>query len=442
MNAREDEKNMRDTERGDRILELLGRLPPVEKSKGFHERFWRRFELEKISAVPPVHAPSLLTSRMLILGLGLGGLCLALGLGLAFFVPDRPSALLIQGEVSLQGRVDSPDSLATGEPLRPGDEIMTGPSGWVILELGKGYRVKVQPDSLLRIEHLKPHFFPGRTAFQLLRGEVLFKIGLGAGEGYPLDVFTENALVAAVGTEFAVRAPTPKVPASLVTVLQGKVRVGPVGEGEIDRQSLVSVDSGYEIFVSRGIKSLTPIKIIEERRRMLEELFQFGKRNQAILLLSFSPDRVNELLAPCAIYIHLEYETGDFTAIKDIVARMGEAAREGDSEGELRLLRGFEKFVEGATELDPVSVSLFVGAYYAHLRRYDEAVSTFEDTARDHPSSSYRSLALLAAAKIYHEGLRNDARALELVMEVLREYPQSLETVEAQSFLGLLQSAP
>ncbi len=441
MNDRESEK-MGDAQRGDRILKLLGELPPVEKSGGFHERFWKRFEVEKISARPSISAPSLLASKAVILALVLAGSCLALGLGLGIFIPERPSALLIQGEVSLEGRAESPGALARGEALRPGDEIMTGPSGWAIFELGKGYRVKVQANSLLRVEHLKTRFLPGRTIFRLSRGEVLFKIGLGAGKGYPLDVFTENALVAAVGTEFAVQAPSPGVPESLVTVLQGRVRVGPAGEGEIDRKSLVSVDSGYEISVSREIESLTPRKIIEDRRRMLDELFQFGKKNQAILLLSLSPNRVNELLAPCAIYIHLESETGDFTAVKDIVTRMGEAARQGDSEGELRLLQRFERLAKGEAELDPVSVSLFVGAYYAHLRRHDEAVNTFEGVARDYPLSSYRSLALLAAAKIYHEGLRNDDRALALVMEILRAYPQSLETVEAESLLGLLRPAP
>ena len=82
---------------------------------------------------------------------------------------------------------------------------------------------------------------------------------------------------------------------------------------------------------------------------------------------------------------------------------------------------------------------LYAGAYYYFLKKYDDSVRVFEDVIKQYSKSSLRSLALMAAAKIYHEHSNNSERALELTDIILEEYPKSCEAKPAQALQDKIQ---
>ena len=178
---------------------------------------------------------------------------------------------------------------------------------------------------------------------------------------------------------------------------------------------------------------------MDERRQELKDLFQVAKKNQLILLISMSENRVNELLEPALLYFIVENDREDLKQIPIVMAQIGKALQSGDIIQQEKAIGNLEQAIRNQKELDQVSGLLYAGAYYYFLQKYDESVRVFEDVIKQYPKSSLRSLALMAAAKIYDENLNNPERALELTEEIIANHPKSYEAKPAEMLRDEIQ---
>ena len=412
----------------DRMVDQAGE---EEFPQGFDARFWNRFEREKDSAIPF----SVTSNPIPMVPVMAGGMGIVLILAFfGFFIfqtPDEPFVNLIQGNVSRAQKGSDLVTLSKGTQLKTGDQIVTGLSDWAILELPDHYQVKIESNSSLTINQLKKKWF-GKSVFHLSKGQVL--VSIGSQKPYPFEVKTPNAYARAIGTQFAVQVSSFVKPVSWVGILEGKVEVGKLGS-----DLSIPVTAGNEIYISEEITKPTEREMMDERRQELKDLFQFAKKNQLILLISMSENRVNELLEPALLYFIVENDREDLKQIPIVMSQLGKALKSGDILQQEKAIGNLEQAIRNQKELDQVSGLLYAGAYYYFLQKYNDSVRVFEDVIKQYPKSSLRSLALMAAAKIYDENLNNPERALELTDTILKEYPKSYEAKPAEMLRDEIQ---
>ena len=302
----------------DRMVDQAGE---EEFPQGFDARFWNRFEREKDSATPF----SVTSNPIPMVPVMAGGMGIVLILAFfGFFIfqtPDEPFVNLIQGNVSRAQKGSDLVTLSKGTQLKTGDQIVTGLSDWAILELPDHYQVKIESNSSLTINQLKKKWF-GKSVFHLSKGQVL--VSIGSQKPYPFEVKTPNAYARAIGTQFAVQVSSFVKPVSWVGILEGKVEVGKLqkkGTGYDANLSPFStlVTAGNEIYISEEITKPTEREMMDQKREELKELFQFARRNQLILLISMSDNRINELLEPCLLYLTIDMDNQELKPVQSTI---------------------------------------------------------------------------------------------------------------------------
>lgn len=398
----------------------------AEPRAGFDERFWTKFTLREKSLAAKRGV------KRFVPALALSGVVLAVLVFARIGIEERPVVGIRHGQPALERNGEEDRApLQAKTRLKRGDRVTTGPADWIVLEYPDGYRVKVGPRTTFSVEQLKPRFFGGATVFRVARGEMLVSIGDG-GEGrrYPIEVRTENAVAKATGTQFMVQAPAMGARTfSRISVLQGTVQVARIVPRTSEIPVSIPVRQGEEVRVAPQeiASALVVHKILDDEMERMRELFQFGQRNQFLLFIGPGPERVNELLEPCLVYMHIDDANPNLSKFKSIGEEMRAAVHLSDRRAQEKAIRKFEDLFASQTEVDPVAGALFTGAYYYSLGFHEDAVRVFERVAANYRSSSYRSLALAAAAKIYREKLGNATRADELTSEILQKYPESPE---------------
>lgn len=427
MNRESDE-----TQKLERLGKILGRVAQETPSGDFDRRFWARFET---LGPTPLRQPSL-PARLVFHPKFLGTLA-TISLMAVFFVfaLDQPHMDVAQGKIERTNQKGIAASIEHGEHLRKGDTIRTDKAEWAILELKNGYRFKMHPGTELKVLELKPVFRPGQTVFHLVRGEVFISIGDEGERKYPIKVITPNAFAAATGTQFSVSHEPSSRKRSVIRVIKGAVEAGCSLIEEKEAIASVSVHKGHELVVKDRDWPLKPYLIPSRTLAKLKELFQFSKADQAILIISMSSKRVSELLEPCALYLRYTSGSRDLEPINAIVKEIQAASRDDDSARHFEAARDLEAMTLKQNTIDRVPVLLFIGAYYSYIDRHEEAARVFETVASRYTDSSFRSVALLAAARIYSEKLRETQKAHTLAKIALSEYPYSYEKAGARAII-------
>lgn len=396
---------------------MLRGLSRQELGPDFDERFWKRFKAET--------APR---SGFLWPALGAAAVSAALFLAAAPIFVERPSLEIVQGHALIQTEPNAAVQPARLKNLlNKGNRIQTDQESWVILEFQDGYQIKLNPGSELWVKDLKSRLLPGKTVFYLNRGQTLVSIGGPGHRRYPMEIVTPNAFARAMGTQFLVSAPTPQNQDSKISVLNGVVRVGRRVSRQTQENTL-SVDAGREAQVSEECKDLRVWQIAERSMRELEELFQFSRQNQAILLIGMGPNRFRELLRPCAIYLRIQSKDESVSSLAEIAREIQDAVESGDKKKHLNSVERLEEAIEKQNELSHVPILLFTGAYYAYLDRYPDAARIFGYVSLQYPDSEYASLALMAEASILRQKLNDPGKAEALLKEILTRYPNSPES--------------
>lgn len=410
-----------DPKKLDNFGKWLGNVPQEPLAKDFDQKFWKRFEAEKNLPLKPA-------------GLSLAptafGAVLVCGLAIAFyFFGLRPEKPFI--ELASQG--------ASGQILNPGDTLKTKPNDWMIIHLKGKYFVKLLPNSELVVKQLKNPlgFLKTKTILELKKGDVL--VSIDKRSHYPLQIQTMRAFAMAKGTQFMVSAPTATKPFSWVGVLNGKVLVGKIGSESDSAVTPVLIEKRHKTSVYEDSKTLNSEILPDSTADDLEEMFQFSRKNQAILILSPGSGRIAELLKPVPLYIRLEKNNPNLKELETALKSLPLALHGKNRQIQMLWAKDFEKAVRGQSEVERLPLLLFLGAYYASLNEPDLALSIFENLPKDHPSKMYDSLALFAAAKIYEKkGILEKSQ--ELSRKILSDYPSSPEARDAARLLKLTEN--
>jgi len=411
----------------EKLFDMLKTIPTEDRAADHREKFLEKMDVKWAKGIPP--APSFAVAPALTLAcILLIGSFLYIGVGT---LRDEPHAALLNGNVYIQ-RGETRTPLANKDHLKSGDRIITGAKDWIILELMGKYQIKIDPNSEVIIQNLKPRYLPGQTQLNLTRGNLYVSIKTANNKKYPFEVSTSNTIATAMGTQFGVSAPTVLMPHSWVGVLQGEVKVfhrNPVSQS---RGNFVNVLPGNEVYVDSATDDLTLREMLESKRRVLDEIFNFSKRNQALLLISMGESRIDELLEPSALYLEIDSNHEKITRIKKFAHDIVRAAEYSNYSRQAKALAGLEQAILSQDEIDQVPVMLFIGAYYAFLEEHESALRVFRQIAKDHPESSYRSLALLAQARM-HYILGDLEQAAALAQSIANTYPDSPEANPALS---------
>lgn len=403
-----------------RLSQALKELRSVEPKEGFDERFWKKFELE--TSPMPVAAPSLSFSW---LG-ALSAIVAVAAIAIFILIPlDEPHISMTQGMNLLKNK----------QILKVGDRLQTNSASWLVFELEKGYRVKLEPNSEITVQKLKKKWWPGKSVFKLNKGQVLVSIGDQVHRKYPFEVMTPNAFARAMGTQFMVSAPSLNSPGSKISVLKGTVKVGSAEADHALGSSAIDVHQGFETSVNTNQSPEKPQALLDRVKRQLEESFQFSQTNRAILLISMSPNRVKELLKPCGIYIRFEHRTPAVIQIEEITKKIIEAQDKKDEVAHLIAVREMENVVMQNKDVESTSLLLFIGAYYHYLKEYVHAIRLFDEVVNRYPDSSMASLALMAKADILKNSLNDNTASEQIYKQILTSYPDSPESQSLQEAL-------
>jgi len=82
---------------------------------------------------------------------------------------------------------------------------------------------------------------------------------------------------------------------------------------------------------------------------------------------------------------------------------------------------------------------IMTGDIQTQLGRYNEAIATYDSLIRKFPESISIDRTLMKMAQVYHLGLNNSAKAIELYQKLLEKYPNSIYANEARKRTRILR---
>ena len=124
--------------------------------------------------------------------------------------PDAGLVKIIEGEVTARPVGGGPArTLKPGDPIKSGEELVSGVGASMGFTLQDGTRVALSPSSSLRLDQFtyEPRSESGSLALALLKGSIRFVSGTMAKiRGDSVKIITNTALVGVRGTDFIVEA--------------------------------------------------------------------------------------------------------------------------------------------------------------------------------------------------------------------------------------------
>lgn len=437
---------------GKKILSGAGML---EVSEGFDSAFYARLDkvmarreeagiIERFTDYIKEGVGTALTTPLPAFAkvIAIASIVIAVGVGTACFKASYPIDVLAvagKAEVYLEetGRWVE---LKEGMRLAQIGAFRTGGSGYTDLGVPGIFTIRMKGDAEITALSSLPRFGKGLVSYEVARGEVLINI-TERFKGSRFDLFTPQARAEALGTSFKVNVSEGKEEKTSLAVLQGKVRVE-------NRYPLYAAAQSPEVIVAAGQKTEVslgkapepPSPLIDKEWREIVELYQLDARTQVTLFISMDPARARELLKPCAIYIYdpePRMLSGELEkAIENVSAALanGDPGLHSDAISHLEALTD-----EHPEESYNAPLKLFIGAYYAYISRYNEAIETFEEVRDEFPDSQFASLAICAKGIVSAEKLGDYENARAEFEDLLKEFPDGPDAEEAKRMLGLLE---
>lgn len=358
--------------------------------------------------------------------------------GFYYFGRGNPTISFAKGYVSFfdpgsQKWIPAPINMR----LKEGQILRAQGSSYVDITLQSKYALRLKGNSEIKIAGLTPRHRNGKAVYELSGGKFLVNIEK-AFKGSEFRVITPQAELTALGTKFMVDASGDKKGKTWLGVLEGKVKAE---AKDISREYAalpkeVIVKGGSKTEIMYEQPPAAPTELRDDEWNALQELYQIGRKPQVALLISDSPDRVKELLRPCAIYISDEKPRVIPTIFEDALLTIDQAIREGDRAKHIEAVKKLERIVNEYP--DPrydVQFLLFIGAYYEYLDLHKEAIETFSKIIKLYPHSSLAGLAECAQAVIYEESLKDKHKAEELYRNILIKYNNTPEAAFAKTHL-------
>jgi hypothetical protein len=438
----------------------MSSLKPIEPSAGFDATF----RANMAAAIARKHAPGPIEAFAGHLARGLENLRDALvpavpvtvrvmaaflffisaGIYIYSIQPASPYATGVEGVILVQGRGGMPaQPVTSSRALKEGDVITTGAFSQFDIVMACKYTVRVKPDTTLKIARLTPRAGKGAVSLQLAGGNMLVDIEKGF-KPSRFDVVTGAGTATALGTKFSVNSSGSKQQKMDVDVLEGRVRVKSSyrPSGIILARQTVIVGPGRKTGVVEGDIPQQPQRLVEDDWRKLEELYQIGRKPRVILLIKNTPDRVRQLLAPCAIYLSDEKPRELPPDIEQAVRNIEQAIKTSDVSKHLEGISILELMVQRHPDAKyNAQLLLYIGSYYEYVGRHKDAIRIFDNAAETYPESQFAPLALAASGIIYDEKLTDKEMAKKAFDTVLKQYPDSLEAIYIDERLGVKKAS-
>ena len=353
--------------------------------------------------------------------------------------PALPIALYKEGLVMVKCEKDAAwKGLELKDKLKAGDIIRTAKNTKLDIGLSDRYAIRLNSGTTIKVAKLTPRHGKGRAIFELDEGRIFIDVE-GGFKGSRFEVITKAAKATALGTKFSVGVSDKEKPRTKVEVLEGKVKVsGSRQEKVAATENAVVVESGQKTSVSMGASPSAPQRLAEQEWLELEELYQVGMMPKVILLLKNTPDRVEQLLRPCPIYISDDEPRKLPRLIENAMLHIKKAIEDKDDREHLESIRILERVVAGHPNAKyDAQFLLYIGAYYEYMGRHEDAIMIFEKVLAKYPNSYLASIAQAAIGEIYEEKLNDRKKASEAFELVLKRYPNSLEAIWVESKLGI-----
>jgi len=346
--------------------------------------------------------------------------------------PLCPISVSGVGIVTVQtAGVVSSKTFMPGNILKAGDIITTGSGGQIDISLSGKYSIRIKGNSSFKIAKLTPRLGHGTAAFKLAGGTALIDIEKGF-KGSKFIIDTDAGRAVALGTKFSVDVSRDKSATTDIAVVEGKVKVSSNFKPKkmLLASNTVYVGPGQKTEMAIGRIPDKPDRIMAEEWSRLEELYRIGKKPQVVLMIKNTPDRVKQLLAPCAIYISDEKPRDIPEEFELAVRKIEEALKSGDDSKHLDAIKLLENMVnEHPSPKYGPQFLLYIGSYYEYMEQHAQAVKAFERVLDEYPNSPFASIAQAAIGVIYKEKIKDEAKAGEAFRKVLKNYPDSLEAI-------------
>jgi len=157
---------------------------------------------------------------------------------------------------SMSGRVDvmrqsSHWALSVGDPVKPGEMIMTGPDGWAIFKLADGSTFEVFPNSQVSFRANRGDW---RDLLEVLLGNIKVHIQRMNGQPNPNKVRTPTALISVRGTIFDVKVED-----------DGDTTIVMVEEGLVDVQHLLLPGKAVPVAAGEAVHVYKTVPLAQAR---------------------------------------------------------------------------------------------------------------------------------------------------------------------------------
>jgi len=281
--------------------------------------------------------------------------------------------------------------------------------------------------------------FDSTTSINIKRGKALIKTVPGF-KGSKLNIITPSAKTEVLGTALMVGV-SPDTKATWVGVLKGVVAVEGLGiSANKEHLNRVLVKEGHKTSVKPGQVPSLPEIFSDKEWEMMDEMYRIGDLPQVALLIGTDSNRVEELLAPCMLFVYDEPPRKLPEEIEDIILSIKEAVDNDNMELHKQTADRLHNFIiRHPNKLYDVQFLLFLGAYYYFIEDYNKSIELFNKVIDGYPDSKLQSLAICAKAFIYEKTLKDIKKARQLYQDILDFYSNTPEADYAKKALARLK---
>ncbi len=386
----------------------------------------------KPAQLPPIGAPEI-SHALQWKGLGVG---VGIGLGLVGFLflrPAQPELKVISSSTpvsSSQGALGS--KVSTTEAI----QTLSQGAGHVDLEIPGQVYLRLKPGTTLSWQRVDRSWLSRRPQLvvSLLRGELLVRTQEGFW-GSRLQVRTPTATSFVKGTAFSVKV-EPTEESTVLKVLAGKVFFSP----HLEKVG-VDVANGQVSRIRSERLPVRPQALSTQERLDLLETYRIGIDPQAALVVGGEPERVEELLKPCLLYLSDRTHPEVHPFLRKVVEKLNAALLTGDPAKEMGALKILEMTLEHMKDKElAVPLRLYAGATWVRLGEPRRAMGHFRWVMEETPGHPQAGLAGIAAGVVAERYLGDQELARLSYHKVVSRHPKSPDAVYARELLQVRPS--
>jgi len=356
-----------------------------------------------------------------------------------YFSGFKPLLIAKRGDVKIFRQLqDKWISARPGMEIRNGDVVKLGRYAQIDIEAKKLFDMRIKQNSEVRFTKLAKNY-GSKMNISVKAGSIMVNTKPKF-KGSFMKIVTTTARATVLGTAFIIDVNPLEGGTTLLGVARGKVLVEGIGVPD-DKKFInrVIVEEGYKTYIRPGEPPTIPEIFSDREWETMDELYRIGDLPQVALLIGLGPDRVEELMQPCILYIYDKKPRKLSREFDDVVNLIKIAVRKDDMTMHRKAAKRLKYLVRKYPNLlYDVQFYLFLGAYNYFLKDYEEAINSFNKIMDDFPDSKLLSLALCAKAFVYERGKKDKKEAKRIYRYILSFYPNTPEAEYAKNILKKL----